>query len=83
MTLLNQFRYEQKLSLGNSFRTIVAFGLNAAFPNYEPTLTTDTKVLTNNILVLDSGGQYSGEYISCLIFKSCIFNITIKNNFKY
>ncbi|CAH1975267.1 unnamed protein product [Acanthoscelides obtectus] len=58
--ILDEYRYEQRLSLGNSFRTVVAFGENSAYPNYEPTINTNTQIFTNSTIVLDSGGQYFG-----------------------
>lgn len=58
---LNEYRYEQNHSLGNSFRTRVGFGSNAAFPNYEPTVNTNVQIFKNSTLVLDSGGQYYGN----------------------
>lgn len=56
--ILDTYRYEQNLSLGNSFRTIVGFGSNAAQPHYEPTPNTNVQILDNSTIVLDSGGQY-------------------------
>lgn len=58
--LIDEYRYEQNLSLGNSFPTIAAFGSNGALPHYIPTQTTNVKILDNSTLVLDSGGQYYG-----------------------
>uniref|UniRef100_A0A6P7GWA3 Xaa-Pro aminopeptidase ApepP-like n=1 Tax=Diabrotica virgifera virgifera TaxID=50390 RepID=A0A6P7GWA3_DIAVI len=57
---LNEYRYEQNHSLGNSFRTRVAFASNAAFPSYETTDNTNTQIFNNSTVVLDSGGQYYG-----------------------
>lgn len=59
--LIDEYRYEQALSLGNSFRTIVAFGPHGALPHYEPTKSTDTTILPNSTIVIDSGGQYFGK----------------------
>ncbi|CAH0552784.1 unnamed protein product [Brassicogethes aeneus] len=56
--ILDTYRYEQNLSLGNSFRTIVGFASNAAQPHYEPTVNTNFKIFDNSTVVLDSGGQY-------------------------
>ncbi|RZB41166.1 xaa-Pro aminopeptidase 1-like, partial [Asbolus verrucosus] len=58
---LNEFRFEQKYSLGNSFRTIAAYGSNGARPHYEPTPNTNAKISKDKTLVLDSGGQYFGN----------------------
>lgn len=62
--LINEYRYEQNLSLGNSFPTIAAFGPNGALPHYTPTISTNVQILANSTLVLDSGGQYYGTYNS-------------------
>lgn len=58
--MLDRVRYEQELSLGNSFNTIVAFGMNGAMPHYEPTNNTNTVIFDNSTIVIDSGGQYKG-----------------------
>lgn len=60
--MLDRVRYEQELSLGNSFNTIVAFGTNGARPHYEPTNNTNTVIFDNSTVVIDSGGQYYGNY---------------------
>ncbi|KAJ8921864.1 hypothetical protein NQ315_008496, partial [Exocentrus adspersus] len=60
VTYLDEHRYEQYKSFGNSFRTIAAFGPNAAYPKYEPTPNTNLKIFQNNTVLLDSGGQYYG-----------------------
>ncbi|CAH1279761.1 unnamed protein product [Diabrotica balteata] len=57
---LNEYRYEQNHSLGNSFRTRVAFASNGAFPSYETTDNTNIQIFKNSTVVLDSGGQYYG-----------------------
>lgn len=56
--IINNIRFEQNFSLGNSFETIVAFGSNGALPHYEPTPATNSLIFTNSTLVVDSGGQY-------------------------
>ncbi|XP_044757576.1 probable Xaa-Pro aminopeptidase P [Coccinella septempunctata] len=55
---LDDFRFAQEMSIGNSFRTIVAFGSNAAYPRYEPRNITNKIIFDNGTLILDSGGQY-------------------------
>ncbi|XP_074035620.1 xaa-Pro aminopeptidase ApepP isoform X2 [Leptinotarsa decemlineata] len=56
--LLNEYRFEQNGSLGNSFRTVAGYSSNAAHPNYEPTVNTNVQIFKNSTLVLESGGQY-------------------------
>lgn len=51
-------RYEQHFNRGLSFRTITAFGPNAAKPYYFPSNTSDFEITNNNLLLIDSGGQY-------------------------
>jgi Xaa-Pro aminopeptidase len=56
--IVDEYRFEQEYSLGNSFRTIAAYGPNGALPHYEPTNNTNAKITDKSTLVLDSGGQY-------------------------
>jgi len=49
---------------GLSFRTISAFGANAAVIHYRPEAETDTTIDNSNVYLLDSGGQYL--YVSFL-----------------
>ncbi|XP_060524186.1 xaa-Pro aminopeptidase 1-like isoform X2 [Cylas formicarius] len=58
--IVNSYRFEQNLSLGNSFRTIVGFGPNGAQPRYIPTKNTNAVIYTNSTVVVESGGQYYG-----------------------
>lgn len=63
MKTLDDYRFAQVMSIGNSFRTIVAFGSNGAYPRYEPRNITNKVVFANSTLILDSGGQYLGELL--------------------
>lgn len=58
---LNDFRFEQINSLGNSFETIVGYGSNGAKPHYEPTFSTNVEIKDESTIVIDSGGQYYGK----------------------
>lgn len=51
-------RYQQTLNKGLSFKTIAAFGQNAAKPYYYPSLNSSTEITNQNLILLDSGGQY-------------------------
>lgn len=51
-------RYEQNLNRGLSFKTITAFGPNAAKPYYYPSNYSDAEITNKNLLLIDSGGQY-------------------------
>ncbi|KAL1122414.1 hypothetical protein AAG570_003818 [Ranatra chinensis] len=55
---LDQFRREQALNRGISFRTTVAFGSHAALPHYEPNNATKLDVDNSSVLLIDSGGHY-------------------------
>ncbi|XP_059488779.1 xaa-Pro aminopeptidase 1-like isoform X2 [Neocloeon triangulifer] len=55
---LDKFRYDQHLSQGASFKTIVGFGPNGAQPHYRPQLNSSLVIAKNSTLVIDSGGQY-------------------------
>ncbi|KAL1490820.1 hypothetical protein ABEB36_013449 [Hypothenemus hampei] len=56
--ILDDFRYEQLESLGNSFRTIVGFAGNGAQPHYTPTKNTNAVIFDNATVVIESGAQY-------------------------
>ncbi|XP_025832435.1 xaa-Pro aminopeptidase ApepP [Agrilus planipennis] len=58
VNIIDEFRFEQILSLGNSFNTVVGFGANGAQPHYEPSPSTNATIFDNNTIVIDSGGQY-------------------------
>lgn len=79
--VLNEFIFEQKGSLGNSSRTLVAYGPNAAYHNYEPTPTTDTMIFPNSTIILDSGGQYFGKFKFSSRFQE--FHDQVNNNFRW
>lgn len=51
-------RYEQDKNMGLSFRTIAAFGPNAAKPYYYPVGNYSSPIHNENLLLIDSGGQY-------------------------
>jgi Xaa-Pro aminopeptidase len=55
---LLEFRKKNLNFKGLSFPTIVASGLNSAIVHYEPTNENFNKIENNNILLIDSGGQY-------------------------
>ena len=67
--VINSFRLEQNESKGYSFDTIVGYGPHGAIPHYEPTNVTNIKIERDSTLVIDSGGQYSGE---CLCVRTCV-----------
>ena len=53
-------RYDQKLCQGLSFKTIVAYGRNAAKNNYYPAEhpRSSTPIENSNVILVDSGGQF-------------------------
>lgn len=56
--LVNKFRGEEEFSSGISFETISASGLNAALAHYSPTKELHRNLSTDEMYLLDSGGQY-------------------------
>lgn len=51
-------RYQQKMNQGLSFKTIAAFGKNAAKSHYYPSPNASSEITNQNLILLDSGGQY-------------------------
>jgi Xaa-Pro aminopeptidase len=51
-------RYEQEDNRGLSYRTIVAFGPNAAKLHYYPKPNASAEITKHNLILIDSGGQY-------------------------
>lgn len=43
---------------GLSFRSISAVGQHAALPHYSTSIETDVQITTDEIYLIDSGGQY-------------------------
>ncbi|KAK2838792.1 hypothetical protein Q7C36_013606 [Tachysurus vachellii] len=56
--LVNVYRSMQKFSKGPSFDTISASGPNAALAHYSPSNETARKLTTDEMYLIDSGGQY-------------------------
>ncbi|XP_003796978.1 xaa-Pro aminopeptidase 2 [Otolemur garnettii] len=56
--MVNKFRGEEEFSSGPSFETISASGLNAALAHYSPTKELNHKLSSDEMYLLDSGGQY-------------------------
>ncbi|XP_019509456.1 PREDICTED: xaa-Pro aminopeptidase 2 [Hipposideros armiger] len=56
--LLDKFRGEENFSSGPSFQTISAGGLNAALAHYSPTKEHHRKLSSDEMYLVDSGGQY-------------------------
>uniref|UniRef100_A0A8C6RAZ3 Xaa-Pro aminopeptidase 2 n=1 Tax=Nannospalax galili TaxID=1026970 RepID=A0A8C6RAZ3_NANGA len=56
--LLNEFRSKEDFSSGPSFETISASGLNAALAHYSPTKELHRKLSSDEMYLVDSGGQY-------------------------
>ncbi|MEI6274654.1 MAG: aminopeptidase P family protein [Prolixibacteraceae bacterium] len=56
--LLNEYRSHQPLFMGDSFHPIVGFGPHGAIVHYHATEQSNSNIEDNNILLIDSGGQY-------------------------
>lgn len=50
--------------IGPSMKTRVAYGANAADPDYRATNSTNKLIFKNATLVIRSGGQYDGNTLS-------------------
>lgn len=55
---LREFRSEQENFVGESFGTIAGYAEHGAIVHYNASSTSDAKLKEENILLLDSGGQY-------------------------
>lgn len=49
---------EQEHYVGLSFASISSVGPNASIVHYQPSLNTDRAISTEEIYLIDSGGQY-------------------------
>lgn len=58
---VDKARREQDFNRGLSFKTISAFGKNAAYPVYYPQNGSSVEISEKNLLLIDSGGQYLGR----------------------
>ena len=55
---LNEFRSKQALFKGDSFHPVIGFGPHGAIVHYHATDQTDIEIKSDNLLLIDSGGQY-------------------------
>jgi Xaa-Pro aminopeptidase len=55
---LKEFRSKQNLFMGESFHPIVGYAAHSAIVHYSVTEESDIKVLPDNLLLIDSGGQF-------------------------
>ena len=55
---LNEFRMKQPFFMGDSFHPIVGFGAHGAIVHYHATEQTSVAISPDNLLLIDSGGQY-------------------------
>ena len=55
---LHELRKEQNLFFSESFETIAGFGEHSAIVHYQPTEKSNVTLQKNNLLLIDSGGQY-------------------------
>ena len=56
--ILHKFRSQQDLYFDESFDTIAGYGPHGAIVHYSATPETDARVGIDNLLLVDSGGQY-------------------------
>lgn len=57
---LHSFRAEQPDFISDSFQTICGWGPHGAIVHYSATPETASPIITNQMLLIDSGGQYWG-----------------------
>jgi Xaa-Pro aminopeptidase len=55
---LNEFRSKQQLFKSDSFHPIVGYGPHGAIVHYHATIQTNVDIMPENLLLIDSGGQY-------------------------
>jgi len=55
---LEEYRSKQNLYKGPSFKTTAAYGPHGAIIHYKANVETNSKIGTDSLLLLDSGGQY-------------------------
>ncbi len=56
--ILHKHRSRQELYFDDSFDTIAGYGPHGAIVHYSATPETDARISTDNLLLVDSGGQY-------------------------
>ncbi len=56
--IFHKYRSKQPLFMGDSFHPIVGFGSHGAIVHYHANEQTDRSIEGNNLLLIDSGGQY-------------------------
>lgn len=56
--IMNEYRSKQSQFKGDSFHPIVGFGPHGAIVHYHATNQSDSLIEPDNILLIDSGGQY-------------------------
>lgn len=57
---LEEFRSQQSNYMGQSFAPVIAFNTNSALPHYDPAVSPVTEIGDRGILLIDSGGHYTG-----------------------
>jgi Xaa-Pro aminopeptidase len=55
---LHEFRKQQPFFMGDSFHPIIGFGAHGAIVHYHSTDQTNAVIGPDNLLLIDSGGQY-------------------------
>lgn len=56
--MFNNNRFKQKLNKGLSFPSIIGSGPNGSIVHYIPTAESNRKILKNDVILIDTGGQY-------------------------
>lgn len=57
---IEELRSQQIDYRGQSFAPVIAFNRNSALPHYDPAVNPETEIGERGILLIDSGGHYTG-----------------------
>jgi len=74
---LHEYRAQQPHFRGDSFHPIIGFGAHGAIVHYHATNLTDFEICKDNILLIDSGGQYL-DGTTDITRTICLGNATVK-----
>lgn len=61
---------------GLSYPPVIATGSNTAIPMYVPTNATNKVIEGSNLLIIDSGAHYLGEYSRSRVLRGLISPVT-------
>lgn len=82
---LRNYRSEQALFFGESFKTIAGYGAHGAIVHYGATPESNATILPDGILLIDSGAQYfdGTTDITRTVSTGRVVSDTVKRNYTY